>query len=85
MRVVSMPCADVFLEQDKAYQQSVLGDGLRVSIEAGITLPWAKFTGLDGLNIGIDTFGSSAPASVLAEQFGLTTDAVTAKILSHIG
>ncbi|MGB0646554.1 MAG: transketolase [Bradymonadia bacterium] len=84
VRVVSMPCVDVFLEQDNVYQQSVLGDGVRVSIEAGVTLPWAKFTGLDGLNIGIDTFGASAPASVLAEQFGLTTDAVTAKILRHI-
>jgi transketolase len=85
VRVVSMPCVDVFLEQDRAYQRSVLGQGVRVSIEAGITLPWARFTGLDGLNIGIDTFGASAPASVLAEEFGLTTEAVTAKILSHLG
>lgn len=85
VRVVSMPCVDVFLEQDLAYQRSVLGDGIRISIEAGITLPWARFTGLDGLNIGIDTFGASAPASVLAHEFGLTTEAVTAKILSHLG
>ncbi len=85
VRVVSMPCVDLFIEQDTDYQTSVLGDGMRVTIEAGSTLPWARFTGLDGLNIGIDTFGASAPASVLAEEFGLTTERVTAKILSHLG
>ncbi len=85
VRVVSMPCVDLFVEQDIAYQTAVLGDGVRVTIEAGSTLPWARFTGLNGLNIGIDTFGASAPASVLAEEFGLTTERVTAKILSHLG
>ena len=80
-----MPCVDLFVEQDIAYQTAVLGDGVRVTIEAGSTLPWARFTGLNGLNIGIDTFGASAPASVLAEEFGLTTERVTAKILSHLG
>ena len=80
-----MPCVDLFIEQDRDYQASVLGNGIRVTIEAGSTLPWARFTGLDGLNIGIDTFGASAPASVLAEEFGLTTELVTAKILRHLG
>lgn len=85
VRVVSMPCVDLFIEQDETYQTSVLGEGVRVSIEAGSTMPWTRFTGLGGLNIGIDTFGASAPASVLADEFGLTPERVTAKILRHLG
>lgn len=85
VRVVSMPCVDLFLEQEKSYQSTVLGNGMRVSIEAGSTHPWAQFTGLNGLNIGIDTFGASAPAPVLAEEFGLTAALVTEKIRKHLG
>ncbi|MEO6950375.1 MAG: transketolase [Polyangia bacterium] len=73
VRVVSMPCVEVFERQDKAYQASVLPDGIkRVSVEAGRTEAWYRFVGLDGLAIGIDRFGASAPASVLAEKYGLT-------------
>ena len=51
-----------------------------VSVEAGITGPWRALTGRRGLNIGIDRFGASAPAGVLAEQFGLTIAQVTARV-----
>ncbi|MCA9553167.1 MAG: transketolase [Myxococcales bacterium] len=80
-RVVSMPCLDLFLEQDEAYKKAVLGSGtLKVSVEAGISAPWAMVTGLGGLNLGVDTFGESAPAEVLYAHFGLTPEAVAEKV-----
>lgn len=82
VRVVSMPCCEVFDRQDAAYRQQVLPDGvrMRVSIEAGVTAYWAKYTGLDGVNIGIDTFGESAPAADLYAHFGLTVDKIVSQI-----
>jgi len=84
--VVSMPCAELFDEQDVAYRADVLPeDGtLRVSIEAGVTFGWERYTGLDGLNIGIDRFGASAPASDLFKLFGFTVDAIVPKIMSKV-
>ncbi|MGV3741735.1 MAG: transketolase [Burkholderiaceae bacterium] len=77
VRVVSMPCADVFDRQDAAYRDSVLPKGLpRVAIEAGVTAFWYKYVGLEGKVIGIDTFGESAPAGVLFKHFGFTTEKV---------
>ncbi len=82
-RVVSMPSTDVFDRQDKAYQMSVLGKGLpRVAIEAGVTAFWHKYVGLEGAVVGIDTFGESAPASVLFKYFGFTIENVVAKVKS---
>ncbi|CAH0270470.1 transketolase [Stenotrophomonas lactitubi] len=74
-RVVSMPSTDVFLRQDAAYRESVLPNAVRkrVAIEAGITGFWRQFVGLDGVVIGIDTFGASAPADKLYQHFGITT------------
>jgi len=80
-RVVSMPSVNRFLAQDAAYRDRVLGAGLRVSVEAGSALPWRALVGLDGLCVGIDTFGASAPMEALAERFGLTPAAVTARVL----
>jgi transketolase len=81
LRVVSLPCWEAFFEQDDAYRASVLGDGLPIaSIEAGTTFGWYRFVGSDGLAIGIDRFGASAPADVLAEKFGFTADQVAAMI-----
>ena len=78
-RVVSMPCADVFDRQDKAYRESVLPRGIpRVAIEAGVTDYWRKYVGLDGAVIGIDRFGESAPAGELFKFFGFTVDNVVA-------
>lgn len=73
-RVVSMPCWELFDEQDDDYKNSVLPPEVtaRVSIEAGTTLGWGKYTGLNGVNIGVDTFGRSAPYKKLYEFFGLT-------------
>ena len=82
VRVVSMPSTNVFDEQDAAYKESVLPASVasRVAVEAGVTGFWAKYVGLNGKVIGIDTFGESAPANELFEMFGFTVDAVKAAI-----
>ncbi|HEY8607562.1 MAG TPA: transketolase [Noviherbaspirillum sp.] len=83
VRVVSMPCTDVFDRQDAAYKAAVLPKGLpRVAIEAGVSDFWYKYVGLEGAVVGIDTFGESAPAGVLFKHFGFTTDNVVAKVKS---
>ncbi|RZI41256.1 transketolase [Herbaspirillum sp. HC18] len=81
VRVVSMPCTDLFDRQDASYKASVLPKGLpRVAIEAGVTDFWYKYVGLEGDVVGIDTFGESAPAGVLFKHFGFTTENVVAKV-----
>lgn len=77
-RVVSAPCLEWFDEQDDAYRESVLPSKVqaRVSIEAGIAMPWHKYTGSFGRNISIEHYGASAPAGELFEKFGFTTAAV---------
>lgn len=86
VRVVSAPCLEVFEKEDAAYRDSVIPPGSRrVSIEAGITLPWRRWVGDDGLTIGIDHFGASAPDKVLGEKFGFTVDSVTERIQSWLG
>jgi transketolase len=88
--VVSMPSTERFDAQDAEYREEILPDVsnrqiLRVSIEAGATIGWERYTGLHGLRIGIDRFGGSAPANDLYEHFGLTPDAITPKILEKLG
>jgi transketolase len=80
VRVVSMPCTDVFEAQDKAYRESVLPPDVtaRIVIEAGATDTWWRYTGLDGSVIGLDRFGESAPAGELFEHFGFSTGNVVA-------
>lgn len=79
VRVVSMPCTDVFNRQDQAYKDSVLLKNIpRVAIEAGVSDFWFKYVGLDGAVIGIDNFGESAPAGALFKHFGFTTEKVVA-------
>ncbi len=77
-RVVSMPSQELFLEQDWEYQESVIPNYATcfVSIEAGSTYGWERFIGRDGLAIGLDRFGASAPYKVLAEKFGFTPQGV---------
>jgi transketolase len=83
VRVVSMPCADVFDRQDAAYRDSVLPRGMkRVAVEAGVTDFWRKYVGLDGAVIGIDRYGESAPAGDLFKFFGITAEAVAAAVKS---
>ena len=73
-RVVSMPCWELFEAQDAAYKEAVLPKAVtrRVSIEAGVTMGWHKYIGTDGVAIGVDHFGASAPYEVLYEKYGLT-------------
>jgi transketolase len=83
--VVSMPCWSRFDAQDEAYRADLLPAGvLRVSIEAGTTLGWERYTGLDGLRIGLDRFGASAPAEDLFKRFGFTADAIVPQILAAL-
>ena len=82
--VVSMPCAELFDEQDAAYRADVLPGGtLRVSIEAGVTLGWQKYVH-DGLTIGIDSFGASGPADQLFKYFGFSVEAIVPKIEARL-
>ncbi|GAA4643941.1 transketolase [Pontixanthobacter gangjinensis] len=83
--VVSMPCAELFDAQDAAYRADVLGgDALKVSIEAGVSFGWERYTGIDGINIGLDRFGASAPADDLFKKFGFTVDAIVPQITNKL-
>ncbi|MFA4892039.1 transketolase [Brevundimonas sp.] len=78
-RVVSVPCFELFFQQDAKYQASVIGRGtVRVAVEAAIQQGWERFIGEDGAFVGMTGFGASAPAEVLYEKFGITTEAVVA-------
>ncbi|MFH1329927.1 MAG: transketolase [Actinomycetota bacterium] len=86
LRVVSLPCWEAFFAQDEAYRRSVLGVGLPVaSLEAGSTFGWERIVGAGGLALGIDHFGASAPAQRLAAEFGLTPEAVAARLRTWLG
>ena len=76
VRVVSVPSTDVFDAQDQAYKEEVLPNAVRrrVAIEMAASLPWYKYVGLDGAVIGIDTFGASAPAAKIIEEYGFTVE-----------
>ena len=87
--VVSMPCTEAFDGQPQSYREDILPDVsnreiLRVSIEAGTTFGWERYTGLHGLRCGIDRFGASAPAFDLYDHFGLTAPKITSKVLDHL-
>lgn len=76
--VVSMPCWELFEEQDASYQESVLGlDCPRVAVEAAIRQGWDRYIGRNGSFIGMNSFGASAPAGALYEHFGITAEAVS--------
>ena len=86
VRVVSMPCREAFVAQDEAYRSEVLGDGIpAASLEAAVTFGWSDIIGSDGLAIGLDRYGASAPAAVLAEEFGFTAEKVAAKLTAWLG
>jgi transketolase len=81
VRVVSMPCTNVFDAQDAQWREAVLPKGLpRVAVEAGVTSGWYKYVGLDGAVVGLDTYGESAPAGDLFKYFGLTAEHVAAAV-----
>jgi len=83
-RVVSMPCWELFEEQDDAYRESVLPDALeaRVSIEAGSTLGWERYIGRKGIALGLDRFGASAPGDQVLAKFGFTAERVMDSVAS---
>lgn len=83
VRVVSMPCWELFEEQTPKYKQQILGGdiGTRVSIEAGISQGWHRYIGMDGIAISIETFGLSAPYRQLQEEFGFTVESILEEIL----
>tara|TARA_B110001452_G_scaffold12171_2_gene10008 strand:- start:14859 stop:16886 length:2028 start_codon:yes stop_codon:yes gene_type:complete len=87
IRVVSMPCWELFDMQPNEYKEKLIPKrgSLKVSIEAGVTQGWEKYIGRYGLSIGINQFGSSAPAADLAEKFGFTCDKVIEKINKSLG
>ena len=85
-RVVSMPCVEDFEAQSEKYKESVLPSAVRarVAVEAGATMGWYKYVGLDGKVVGIDTFGQSAPAKKLFEKYGFTVEKVVDAALSVV-
>ncbi|WP_298099733.1 transketolase [Brevundimonas sp.] len=84
-RVVSVPCFELFFQQPKTYQDSVIGRGtVRVAVEAAVQQGWERFIGEDGAFVGMTGFGASAPAEVLYERFGITTDAVVAAVKGRL-
>lgn len=82
IRVVSMPSMELFREQDEAYKEEILPKEVknRVSIEMASTFGWAEWTGTDGLNIGIDTFGLSGKGNEVTEEFGFTAETIVETI-----
>ena len=86
VRVVSMPCCEAYDSQDQAYRDSVLTPGVkRVAIEAGVAQSWYKYVGLDGGIVAMKTFGESAPADKLFNEFGFTLDNVVATAKAVLG
>lgn len=85
-QVVSMMCQEIFDKQDQEYKDSVIPKSIekRVSIECLSTYGWQKYTGLNGLNIGIDEFGMSAPGSKIMDHFGFTTEKIVEKIKQYL-
>jgi transketolase len=84
VRVVSVPGVEAFFRQDQAYRDSVLGKARRVTVEAGHSAGLGRLLGNDGIAIGIDHYGASAPAETLAEKFGFTGKLVAAEIQKRI-
>jgi transketolase len=84
-RVISVPCLETFLAQPADYISQVLPSGIpRVAFEAGRGAPWGRLIGCDGLFIGIEHFGASAPDKILAEQFGFTAPQVAERIAAFV-
>ena len=81
VRVVSMPSWELFAEQPQSYRDAVLPPSVtkRLAVEAGVTIGWERYVGLEGRILGLDRFGASAPANVLFEQFGFTVE----NVLTH--
>jgi transketolase len=83
VRVISMPCWEIFEAQPQEYKHMIFGGdlGRRVSIEAGVEMGWHKYIGMDGVAISVDRFGASAPAADLAKEYGFTVESILERIL----
>ncbi len=83
VRVISMPCWEIFEMQDEGYKESLIGGdlGKRISIEAGVDLGWHKYIGREGVAICMESYGASAPAGMLSEEFGFSVDTILERIL----
>ena len=81
IRVVSMPCVELFEEQSSAYKQEVLPNAVRkrIVVEAAESFGWHKYIGLDGDSVTMNSFGASAPGGTCMEKFGFTVENVVAK------
>ena len=85
-RVVSVPCWELFEAQPAAYQQKTIGKAkVRLAVEAGVRQGWDRFIGEDGLFVGMNGFGASAPAEQLYEHFGITPQAIVEKVKAKLG
>ena len=86
IRIVSMPCWEIFERQSDEYKTSLIPDrgAMKISMEAGIVDGWEKYIGPNGLSIGINHFGASAPGKNLAQEFGFTAEQVEVKIRDHL-
>jgi transketolase len=86
-RIVSMPCWELFEEQDKSYREKVLPSGVRkrLAIEAATPLGWQKWVGDEGDVIGVETYGASAPAEIIFEKYGFSVDNVVQRALALVG
>lgn len=86
IRVVSMPCMDIFEQQSEEYKEKILPQTVekRLVVEAGSSICWGKYLGFKGKSVTIDTFGASAPANVLFKKYGFTVENVVNKALSML-
>ena len=86
VKIVNLACWEIFEKQPEDYKIKVLGDDsvFKVSLEAGVVFGWEKYTGRNGLNIGINTFGDSAPGKELAKYYGFTPEKVADNIKKAI-
>ena len=84
MRVVSLPCIELFAAQSQAYRDEVLPPAVRarIAVEAGISLGWHRWVGDAGAIVGVDRFGHSAPGDRVFAEYGFTVDNVTARALA---
>lgn len=86
IRVVSMPCMDIFEQQSDEYKEKILPQTVekRLVVEAGSSICWGKYLGFKGKSVTIDTFGASAPANVLFKKYGFTVENIVNKALSML-
>jgi len=85
-RVISVPCMDIFFEQDSEYQQSfVCNDSIKIAVEAGVKQGWERFIGPHGYFIGMDSFGESAPSADLYNHFNITVEAIVEAAKNKLG